>query len=142
MNMILTIGNTKGGVGKTTIAVQVAASLARAGKAVWLVDGDRQGTALTAITLRSEAGKTPPIACSQYFDGPKLRSQIMNQAGKWDDVVIDVGGQDSASMRAASSAEGANQGRLSVMKFRVKPMSDLARSVSRGNSACSSTMLS
>ena len=101
--MILTVGNTKGGVGKTTLAVQIAVTRARAGKAVWLVDGDRQGTALAAVSIRAEAGHQPAIACSQYFDGPKLRSQVQHQAGKWDDVVIDVGGQDSSALRASLS---------------------------------------
>ena len=47
--MILTVGNTKGGVGKTTLAVQIAISRARAGRDVWLIDGDRQATAVAAV---------------------------------------------------------------------------------------------
>jgi len=99
--MILTVGNTKGGVGKTTLAVQIALARALAGRDVWLVDGDRQATALTAITLRADSGLTPAIACSHYSDGPALRSQVLRQAAKYDDVVIDVGGQDSATLRAS-----------------------------------------
>ena len=64
--MILTVGNTKGGVGKTTLAVQLAISRAMAGRDVWLIDGDRQGTAAAAIAARSEAGRKPGIACAQY----------------------------------------------------------------------------
>lgn len=99
--MILTIGNTKGGVGKTTLAVQLALARAHAGRDVWLVDGDRQGTALTAVSIRADEDRKPAIACSQYFDGPKLRQQVQHQAGRYDDVVIDVGGQDSSALRAA-----------------------------------------
>lgn len=99
--MILTVGNTKGGVGKTTLALQIALARAHAGRDVWLVDGDRQGTALTAVSIRAEAERTPAIACSQYFDGPKLRQQVQHQASRYDDVVIDVGGQDSSALRAA-----------------------------------------
>jgi chromosome partitioning protein len=99
--MILTVGNTKGGVGKTTLAVQLALARAHAGRDVWLVDGDRQGTALTAISLRHDDNRLPAIACSQYVDGPKLRQQVQHQAGRYDDVVIDVGGQDSSALRAA-----------------------------------------
>lgn len=61
--MILTVGNTKGGSGKTTLAVQLAISLARAGRDVLLVDGDTQGSAQTAIAVRTEAGRRWP-ACS------------------------------------------------------------------------------
>ena len=99
--MILTVGNTKGGVGKTTLAVQIALARAHANRDVWLVDGDRQGTALTAISIRADGERLPAIACSQYFDGPKLRQQVQHQGGRYDDVVIDVGGQDSSALRAA-----------------------------------------
>ena len=40
--MILTIGNIKGGVGKTTLAVNLAILRALAGRDVLLVDGDEQ----------------------------------------------------------------------------------------------------
>ena len=99
--MILTIGNTKGGVGKTTLAVNIAIARAMAGRDVWLIDGDRQGTAQTAISIRAEAGHQPGIACATYPDGPTLRSQVQQQAGKFDDIVIDAGGRDSTALRAA-----------------------------------------
>lgn len=71
------------------------------GKDVWLVDGDRQGTAAAAISARSLAGVTPGIACAQYPDGAQLRSQVRQQLGKWDDVIIDAGGRDSSALRAS-----------------------------------------
>lgn len=99
--MIIAVGNTKGGVGKTTLAVQIAIARALAGREVWLIDGDRQGTATAAIAARAEAEKQPGIACAQYSDGPTLRGQVQQQAGKWDDIIIDVGGRDSTALRAA-----------------------------------------
>ena len=99
--MILTVGNTKGGVGKTTLAVNIAIARALAGRDVWLIDGDRQGTAQTAVSIRSESGQEPGIACATYPDGPTLRSQVQQQAGKFDDVIIDAGGRDSTALRAA-----------------------------------------
>lgn len=99
--MILTVGNTKGGVGKTTLAVNLAVARALAGRDVWLIDGDRQGTAAAAIAVRAEAGKTPGIACAQYSDGQALRGQVLQQRSKWDDIVIDAGGRDSTALRAA-----------------------------------------
>lgn len=99
--MIVTVGNTKGGVGKTTIAVNLAIARALAGREVWLIDGDRQGTAQTAISIRAESGQAPGIACASYPDGPTLRAQVQQQVKKFDDVIIDAGGRDSTALRAA-----------------------------------------
>lgn len=99
--MVVTVGNTKGGVGKTVLAVQIALSRALAGRDVWLIDGDRQGTSQTAVAIRAEAGRKPGVACSQYADGPVLRAQVQQQGRKFDDIVIDAGGRDSTALRAA-----------------------------------------
>ena len=99
--MIITVGNTKGGVGKTTLAVQLAIMRALAGREVWLIDGDRQGTAVAAIAARSEAARTPGLACAQYVEGSALRGQVQKQRDKWQDIIIDAGGRDSTALRAA-----------------------------------------
>ncbi len=99
--MIITVGNTKGGVGKTTLAVQLAITRALAGHDVWLIDGDRQGTAAAAIAARVESNRQPGIACAQYADGTALRGQVQQQRKKWQDIIIDAGGRDSTALRAA-----------------------------------------
>ena len=99
--MIIAVANTKGGTGKTTTAVQLALYRQSLGHEVWLVDGDEQQSALTAVSIRSENNVKPALACSAYSDARTLKSQIEAQINKWEDIIIDVGGRDTGALRAA-----------------------------------------
>ena len=98
--MIVVCGNTKGGVGKTTFAVQIALERQCAGRAVLLVDADRQASAQKTLTMRAEAGRRP-LACVGLADGRLLRAQLAPLAEQHDDTVIDAGGHDSEALRVA-----------------------------------------
>jgi chromosome partitioning protein len=99
--MILAVGNVKGGVGKTTLAVNLTISLAHATRDVLLIDGDEQGTALAFTDLRTNHREGPPGYTAVALHGANLRTQLRQLARKYSEIIIDVGGRDTGSLRAA-----------------------------------------
>lgn len=53
---VFTVANQKGGVGKTTTSVNIAAALAKAGATVLVIDNDPQGNSSTALNIAHQAG--------------------------------------------------------------------------------------
>lgn len=100
--MILLFGHHKGGVGKSTLAVNVAAELQRQGKDVILVEADPNVHTVTNWAQYREEGGHPPIQAVQR--GGMIRASLLDLDKRYDFVVVDAPGKDSKEMRSAMTA--------------------------------------
>lgn len=83
--MILAVLNQKGGVGKTTLSVHIAAALAKQGQRVLLVDADPQGSSLDWSAIRKVTSLFPVIGLPK----PSLHKELPIIAKDYDSVIID-----------------------------------------------------
>lgn len=99
---MLTIAALKGGVGKTTVALNLGACLHAAGKRVLLVDADAQGS-LRKWGARAEATghDTPPIVS---LEGTRIRKDLERVAEGFDIAIVDAPPQLGAESRSAMLA--------------------------------------
>lgn len=101
--MIIVTGGIKGGSGKTTLATNLAVYLASKGRDVLFVDADDQESASKFTAMREEAkGGSTGYTLIRQKDR-EVRTEVLKLSGKFDDIVIDTGGRDTASQRAALS---------------------------------------
>lgn len=98
--MILVAGGIKGGSGKTTLATNLTIMRAREDREVLFVDADDQQSAAEFTELRAEEMDDPGYTCIR-LDGKAVRDQVRRLEGKYNDVIIDTGGRDTTSQRAA-----------------------------------------
>lgn len=97
--MILLIAAEKGGVGKSTIATNLAVYLAHQGVDVVLFDTDGQATASRFVERRNEAGIMPAVPCVQRTG--EVAWTLRDLIRRYQVIVVDAGGRDSREMRSA-----------------------------------------
>jgi chromosome partitioning protein len=100
---IYTVGGIKGGSGKSTVATNLTVLLALDGRDVLLVDADDQETATDFTVLRNTNTDGQAGYTAIQLAGDGVRNEIRRLAAKYDDIVIDTGGRDTTSQRAAMS---------------------------------------
>lgn len=99
--MIILLGSQKGGCGKSTIAVNLCAELARTGADVVLVDADRQSTSARWAQDRQRQ-EVSPVHCVQKYDN--VRDTLFDLDRRYEIVVVDAAGRDSRELRTAMTA--------------------------------------
>ncbi len=75
MGTVISFSNQKGGVGKTTTCVNMAAYLAKAGKKVLLVDLDPQGNATTGLGFAKSTLKKSVY--NVIIDGEEVKANVL-----------------------------------------------------------------
>lgn len=96
---IWTIAHSKGGVGKSTVATNLAIAATLAGQKALLVDSDPQGSSMDWRSLRSERGFDDIAAISLCT--PTIHKDLPGIAAGYDITICDTGGRDSKVYRSA-----------------------------------------
>ncbi len=99
--MIVAVGGIKGGSGKTTVATNLTIMRATQGRDVLLIDADDQETAADFSVLRNDQLPNGAGYTVTRLIGPAVRTETIRFSEKYDDIVIDIGGRDTISQRAA-----------------------------------------
>ena len=115
--MILTVGGIKGGAGKSTVATNLACIAAGQNADVLLVDADDQETSADFTAARKEDHPNAARFTCTKLTGRSVRTEILELAPKYEHVIIDTGGRDTTSQRAALSHQRSTLNPVRAAKF-------------------------
>jgi chromosome partitioning protein len=101
----ITIGNLKGGVGKTTSAVLLALALAAIGRRVLLVDTDPQRSALKWAEIAGTEWPWDRVTVVSWINHRTLQRQIEAVRGDYDDIIVDVPPSRSRTGKTSTTPE-------------------------------------
>ena len=95
--MKILFASNKGGVGKTTVAIQIAVLLQGHGKKVCIIKADKNNDLIDFVEEREKIGGTLTVI-AQSGD---LQKAVERANQKFDFVLIDCAGHDSEEFRSA-----------------------------------------
>jgi len=101
---VLTVANQKGGVGKSTIATNLAAYFAAAGVRTLLIDADSQASSSAFRLTRADLGNTVADFSGVEMLTPTLHHDVGKFANAFDLTIIDTGGRDNRGVRSGIMA--------------------------------------
>ena len=124
--MVVVLAQTKGGVGKSTLAVNFAVERSRAGRDVLLVDADEQATATDFTALRTEQLGVPSYT-AVALSGPAVRTQVLQMRPKYGDIIIDASGRDTAGLRSGADRRRCRARAVPAAQLRPMDIEELRR---------------